>query len=81
MGKILPEAIGEVQEFIDIADYASGLSRTFNGNIFQSESKKEKTYFNFIYLFSKKKKDLIILLWMFGILLVILELFLLLTFL
>jgi len=37
MGKILPEAIGEVQEFIDIADYASGLSRTFNGNIFQSE--------------------------------------------
>lgn len=39
MGKILPEGIGEVQEFIDICDYAVGLSRMFEGKIFPSESK------------------------------------------
>ena len=33
MGKILPEGIGEVQEFIDICDYAVGLSRMFEGMI------------------------------------------------
>ncbi len=27
MGKILPEGIGEVQEYVDICDYATGLSR------------------------------------------------------
>jgi aldehyde dehydrogenase family 7 protein A1 len=27
MGKILPEGVGEVQEYIDICDYATGLSR------------------------------------------------------
>ena len=27
MGKILPEGIGEVQEYVDICDYAIGLSR------------------------------------------------------
>jgi len=37
MGKILPEAIGEVQEFIDICDYATGLSRTMNGLVLPSE--------------------------------------------
>jgi len=37
MGKILPEGLGEVQEFIDIVEYAVGLSRIFNGQIFQSE--------------------------------------------
>ncbi|ESP00645.1 hypothetical protein LOTGIDRAFT_112613 [Lottia gigantea] len=37
MGKILPEGIGEVQEYIDIADYAVGLSRMFAGSIFPSE--------------------------------------------
>ena len=31
MGKILPEGIGEVQEFIDVCDYAVGLSRMFEG--------------------------------------------------
>ena len=41
MGKILPEGIGEVQEFIDICDYAVGLSRMFEGKIFPSESKKK----------------------------------------
>jgi len=39
MGKILPEGLGEVQEFIDICDYAVGLSRMFDGKIFPSESK------------------------------------------
>lgn len=34
MGKIQAEGIGEVQEFIDICDYATGLSRTFAGKIF-----------------------------------------------
>ncbi|XP_051168268.1 putative aldehyde dehydrogenase family 7 member A1 homolog [Leptopilina boulardi] len=39
MGKILPESIGEVQEYIDICDYAVGLSRMFAGGIFPSERK------------------------------------------
>ena len=38
MGKILTEGEGEVQEFIDICDYAVGLSRTFSGSILPSES-------------------------------------------
>jgi aldehyde dehydrogenase family 7 protein A1 len=38
MGKILAEGIGEVQEFIDICDYAVGLSRMFEGKIIPSES-------------------------------------------
>ncbi|PVD20204.1 hypothetical protein C0Q70_20700 [Pomacea canaliculata] len=37
MGKILAEGEGEVQEYIDIADYAVGLSRMFAGHIFPSE--------------------------------------------
>ncbi|KAJ3483491.1 hypothetical protein NLI96_g6275 [Meripilus lineatus] len=37
MGKILTEGIGEVQEFIDIADYAVGLSRMMNGRFIASE--------------------------------------------
>lgn len=36
-GKITSEGIGEVQEYIDICDYAVGLSRTIGGNIFSSE--------------------------------------------
>lgn len=36
-GKIKPEGIGEVQEYIDICDYAVGLSRTFSGSIIPSE--------------------------------------------
>jgi hypothetical protein len=38
-GKILAEGIGEVQEYIDICDYAVGLSRMFAGHVFPSESK------------------------------------------
>lgn len=37
MGKILPEGVGEVQEYIDICDYAVGLSRMFSGKVIPSE--------------------------------------------
>ncbi|KAH9834383.1 NAD-aldehyde dehydrogenase [Rhodofomes roseus] len=37
MGKIKTEGTGEVQEFIDIADYAVGLSRMMNGRVVASE--------------------------------------------
>lgn len=37
MGKIESEGLGEVQEAIDICDYASGLSRMLNGKIIPSE--------------------------------------------
>lgn len=37
VGKILPEGIGEVQEYVDICDYAVGISRTLAGSIFPSE--------------------------------------------
>lgn len=38
MGKINPEGIGEVQEYIDICDYAVGLSRMLPGIVIPSES-------------------------------------------
>ncbi|XP_065169766.1 putative aldehyde dehydrogenase family 7 member A1 homolog isoform X2 [Atheta coriaria] len=37
MGKIIPEGIGEVQEYVDICDYAVGLSRSMSGAIIPSE--------------------------------------------
>lgn len=37
MGKILAEGKGEVQEYLDIADYAVGLSRMINGQVIPSE--------------------------------------------
>lgn len=37
MGKILPEAVGEVQEFVDIIDYSVGLARMLNGKVIPSE--------------------------------------------
>src|SRR5688572_12056205 len=37
MGKILPEGLGEVQEMIDIADFAVGLSRQLYGLTMKSE--------------------------------------------
>ena len=36
-GKILPEALGEVQEWIDICDFAVGLSRQLHGKTIVSE--------------------------------------------
>lgn len=38
-GKILAEGIGEIQEYLDICDYAVGLSRMINGQVIPSESK------------------------------------------
>lgn len=40
MGKIYDEGLGEVQEFIDMCDYAVGLSRQFSGHVFPSERSK-----------------------------------------
>ncbi|TFY63742.1 hypothetical protein EVG20_g6186 [Dentipellis fragilis] len=37
MGKIRTEGVGEVQEFVDICDYATGLSRMMNGRVVSSE--------------------------------------------
>lgn len=36
----MPEAIGEVQEFVDICDYAVGLSRSYAGQVIPSERAK-----------------------------------------
>eukprot|EP00095_Tigriopus_kingsejongensis_P003353 maker-scaffold787_size97196-snap-gene-0.11 protein:Tk03353 transcript:maker-scaffold787_size97196-snap-gene-0.11-mRNA-1 annotation:"alpha-aminoadipic semialdehyde dehydrogenase" len=37
MGKIVPEGVGEVQEYVDICDYAVGLSRMMSGKVIPSE--------------------------------------------
>ncbi|KAJ3328764.1 Alpha-aminoadipic semialdehyde dehydrogenase [Blyttiomyces sp. JEL0837] len=37
VGKILPEGVGEIQEYIDICDFAVGLSRSLNGQVIPSE--------------------------------------------
>ncbi|XP_003477417.1 alpha-aminoadipic semialdehyde dehydrogenase [Cavia porcellus] len=37
MGKILAESVGEIQEYVDICDYAVGLSRMIGGPILPSE--------------------------------------------
>jgi aldehyde dehydrogenase family 7 protein A1 len=37
MGKIKSEGLGEVQEYIDICDFATGLSRTLDGKVLPSE--------------------------------------------
>jgi aldehyde dehydrogenase family 7 protein A1 len=39
MGKTVSEGYGEVQEFIDVCDYACGLSRTLEGRVLPSERK------------------------------------------
>jgi len=44
MGKILPEGEGEVQELIDIADFAVGLSRQLYGMTTQSERPSHRLY-------------------------------------
>lgn len=44
MGKLLAEAKGEVQEMIDIADYAVGLSRQLYGNTMHSERPGHRMY-------------------------------------
>jgi aldehyde dehydrogenase (NAD+) len=44
MGKILPEGIGEVQEMIDICDFATGLSRQLYGLTMASERPNHRMY-------------------------------------
>jgi L-aminoadipate-semialdehyde dehydrogenase len=44
MGKILPEGMGEVQEMIDVADFAVGLSRQLYGLTMQSERPLHRMY-------------------------------------
>ncbi len=44
MGKILPEGIGEVQEMIDICDFAVGLSRQLYGLTIASERPMHRMY-------------------------------------
>ena len=44
MGKILQEGLGEVQEMIDICDFATGLSRQLNGLTMHSERPEHRMY-------------------------------------
>ncbi len=44
MGKILPEGEGEVQEMIDICDFATGLSRQLYGLTMHSERPQHRMY-------------------------------------
>jgi aldehyde dehydrogenase (NAD+) len=44
MGKILPEAAGEVQEMVDICDFAVGLSRQLYGATMPSERPNHRMY-------------------------------------
>ncbi len=44
MGKILPEGVGEVQEMIDICDFATGLSRQLYGLTMASERPAHRMY-------------------------------------
>jgi aldehyde dehydrogenase (NAD+) len=44
MGKILPEGVGEVQEMVDICDFAVGLSRQLYGSTMPSERPNHRMY-------------------------------------
>ena len=44
MGKILVEGVGEVQEYVDVCDYAVGLSRMIGGPILPSESTQRSQF-------------------------------------
>lgn len=44
MGKIYVEGVGEVQEYVDVCDYAVGLSRMIGGPILPSESEFASLY-------------------------------------
>ncbi|KAI8828593.1 Aldehyde/histidinol dehydrogenase [Chytriomyces cf. hyalinus JEL632] len=37
VGKIYAEGVGEIQEYVDICDFATGLSRAINGSVIPSE--------------------------------------------
>lgn len=51
MGKILPEGIGEVQEYVDICDYATGLSRY--SELLENSKKHGCQYRKLIFISSK----------------------------
>ena len=44
MGKIFPEGVGEVQEMVDICDFAVGLSRQLYGSTMASERPNHRMY-------------------------------------
>jgi aldehyde dehydrogenase (NAD+) len=44
MGKILAEGVGEIQEMIDICDFAVGLSRQLYGHTIQSERRDHRMF-------------------------------------
>lgn len=47
-GKIVAEGVGEIQEYLDICDYAVGLSRMINGQVIPSESKQFIIFMRFM---------------------------------
>ena len=55
MGKIVPEGIGEVQEYVDICDYAVGLSRMIDGKVLPSERKR----FHFLFTLFSASRNLL----------------------
>jgi len=59
MGKIVPEGVGEVQEYVDICDYAVGLSRMFSGKVIPSESSYSDSLSKFFKILLKKKNLLL----------------------
>jgi aldehyde dehydrogenase (NAD+) len=50
MGKILQEGLGEVQEMIDICDFAVGLSRQLHGYTMHSERPEHRMYEQYRYI-------------------------------
>lgn len=50
VGKIKPEGDGEVQEFVDMCDYAVGLSRMLEGKVLQSERTFQQQVFSSVEL-------------------------------
>ena len=55
VGKIKPEGIGEVQEYVDICDYAVGLSRMIDGKVLPSERKR----FHFLFTLFSASRNLL----------------------
>jgi aldehyde dehydrogenase family 7 protein A1 len=51
MGKIYQEGLGEVQEYIDVADYAVGLSRMLNGQVIPSERELIARYVDYLFIY------------------------------
>lgn len=48
MGKIYVEGVGEVQEYVDVCDYAVGLSRMIGGPVLPSESMCSGFFFTLV---------------------------------